>query len=112
MVETMIGFLATSFVGLTYIAHVLESTVINSADVAVLNQMGITQRIDIGFMSIPVPGLNYIQGIMQLGSFDYSTLFTGNAQLLLFLIYSIIFVIGFTLFLTVVGLGVNAIRVH
>jgi len=47
-----------------------------------------------------------------MGQFDYSTIFTGNAQLLLFMIYAITFVVFFVLFLTVVGLAINFFRVH
>lgn len=112
MIYSLVGFLATSFVGLTYVAHVLEGSMIDSTDVAMLNQVGISQVVHLGFLSIPVPGLNFVQGIIQMGSFDYSSIFTGNAQLLLFVVYSITFVVMFAMFLTVIGLGVNAIRTH
>ena len=112
MIYTLVGFLATCFVGVSYIAHVLEGSVYTASDVAVLNQVGISQVVHIGFMSVPVPGLNFVQGIIKMAQFDYSTIFTGNAQLLLFLVYGFSFVMMFALFLTVVSLGVNAIRTH
>jgi len=104
-----IGWLATVFVGMTLINSVLGGVFIASSDVDILNQTSITQKVDIGFMTIPVPNTNFITGIFKMLSFDYS-FFGGMGQLILFGLYSVTFMIAFGLFLTVIGLGVNAIR--
>jgi hypothetical protein len=60
-------------------------------------------------MTIPVPNTNFLSGLFHLVSFDYS-FFGGMGQLIMFGLYSITFMIGFMMFVTVIGIGVNAIR--
>lgn len=104
-----IGVIATIFVGLTIINGVLGGVFVSTSDVAILNQVGLTQKVDIGFMTVPVPNMNFISGLMHMLSFDYS-FFGGMGQLILFGLYAITFMVAFGLFFAVIGLGVNAIR--
>lgn len=112
MPYNLVGFLAFCFVGLTAIARALEKSVMQSTDIAWLNSMGISQSITIGFISVPVPNTNIINGIIKIGQLDYTSIFTGNAQLVLYLLYSVTFVVVFAFVLTIIGVGVNAIRTH
>ena len=104
---SMIGFLATSFVGMTLINRVLEGAFITSADVGILNTMTIAQKVDVGIFSIPVLNLDFFTGIMKLVKWDYS-FFGGNAQIIQFFLYSFTFVVGFILFTIIIGLLYNA----
>jgi hypothetical protein len=104
-----IGWAGTVFLGLTIINSILGGALVSSTDVAILNQVGLTQKVDIGFMTLPVPNTNFISGLFHMISFDYS-FFGGMGQLILFALYSVTFMIGFMLFITVIGLGINAIR--
>lgn len=104
-----IGWAATVFIGLSLINGVVGGALISSSDVDILNQMGITQKVDVGFMTLAVPNTNYIQGLFHLLKFDYS-FFGGMAQIILFALYSVTFMVGFMMFVTVIGLGINAIR--
>jgi len=106
-----IGWAATVFLGLTIINGICGGVLIGTTDVAILNQMGITQKIDIGFMTLPVPNANFIEGIFHLLSFDYS-FFGGMGQLILYGLYAVTFMVGFSMFVLIIGLGVNAIRVR
>lgn len=104
-----IGFLGTVFVGLTYINRTLEGAWISANDVAILNQMSLTQKVDIGFMSLPVPNTSFLSGIYHMMLGDYS-FFGGNGQMIYFIFQSITFMVSFMLFVTVISLGINAIR--
>lgn len=104
-----IGWAATVFLGMTLINAILGGALVSSSDVAILNQTGLTQKVDIGFMTLPVPNTNFISGLMHMLSWDYS-FFGGMGQLILFALYAVTFVIAFMLFITVIGLGINAIR--
>ncbi len=104
-----IGVLGTMFLGLTTINHILGGTWINTTDVSILNQMRITQNVAVGFISIPIPGLGYFQGVMALLKGDYS-LFAGNAQFIYFLFQTITFMIGFAMLILILSIAVNAIR--
>jgi hypothetical protein len=104
-----IGFLGTLFVGLTLISQICGGAFFSTTDVAIMNQISITQMVDIGFMSLVVPNTNFLSGIYHMMTFDYG-FFSGNGQLILFAIYSITFMVSFMLFITVIGLGINAIR--
>lgn len=107
-----IGWLGSVFIAMTLICNIMTGTLLNESDVAILQQQKITQDVTVGFISIPIPGLNYITGIMRLMDFkEYNeVIFTGNAQIIYYFLSGVVFVIGFTLFITVIGLGVNAIR--
>jgi len=104
-----IGWAATVFIGLTLISGILGGVLVSSTDIAILNQMGLSQKVDIGFMTLPVPNTNFISGLFHCLSFDYP-FFGGMGQLILFGMYAVTFMVGFMMFLTVIGLGINAIR--
>ena len=107
MPVNLIGFLATSFVGMTIINRVLEGSFITASDVGILNTMSITQKVDVGLFSIPVLNLSFFQGITRLVLWDYS-FFGGNAQIIQFFLYSFTFVVSFILFTIIIGLLYNA----
>lgn len=104
---SVIGFLATSFVGMTLINRVLEGAFITASDVGVLNTMTITNKVDVGLFSIPVLNLDFFKGITRLVLWDYS-FFGGNAQIIQFFLYSFTFVVSFILFILIIGLLYNA----
>jgi hypothetical protein len=108
-----IGVLVTIFIGMTLICNVMQGTdFITADDRDILDNQGMTQEIDIGFFSIPVPGLNYVTGIIRMLDFkEYNDIiFTGNAQIIYFIMAGISFIVGFFIFISVLQLGVNAIR--
>lgn len=108
-----IGWLVTVFIGLTLIMNILSGTsLITDADRDKLDQQKMTQSVDIGFFSIAIPGSGYIKGIMELLDFkEYNDiLFTGNAQIIYFVLVGVSFIVMFFLFVTLLGLAVNAIR--
>lgn len=106
-----IGWLATVFLGLTVINRILTGAWISSADVAILNQARLTQNVNFGIFSVPIPSTSYLQGIFDLLKGDYS-FFSGNAQIFYFFFQTVTFMIGFALFVMLVSIAVNAIRVR
>ena len=104
-----IGWLATSFLGLTIINRILEGTFISAADVEILNQTSITQNVSFGFFSVPIPGAGFIAAIWKMLSADYS-FFSGNAQVFYFFYQTVTIMIGFGLVITLISIAVNAIR--
>jgi len=104
-----IGIIGLVFVGMTLINCVLGGAFVTTADVSIMNDVGLTQKVDLGFITLPVPNLNFISGLMHMLSFDYS-FFGGMGQLIVFALYSITFMIAFALFLSLIGIGINAIR--
>lgn len=108
-----IGVLVTIFLGLTLICNVMSgSGLITTQDRNRLDQQKMTQSVDIGFFSISIPGSGYISGLMHMIDFrEYNnTLFTGNAQIIYFALVGISFIVMFMLFVSLLGLAVNAIR--
>jgi hypothetical protein len=104
-----IGWLATVFLGFTIINRILEGTWIGATDVAILNNARITQNVNFGFFSIPLPSTSYFQGILQMLRGDYS-FFAGNAQIFYFFFQTVTFMIGFAMLVLMIGIAVNAIR--
>ena len=104
-----IGVIGLIFVGMTLINSVLGGAFVSSADVAIMNNVGLTQKVDLGFITLPVPNMNFISGLMHMLTFDYS-FFGGMGQLIIFGLYSITFMIAFALFISLIGIGINAIR--
>lgn len=102
-----IGFLGTSFVGMTFINRVLEGRFITSSDVGILNQMSLLTKVDIGLFSIPTINTSYFSGLFHLIKWDYS-FFGGNAQIIQFFLYSFTFAVMFILLLAILGLLWNA----
>jgi len=105
------GWTATAFVGMTLINGVLGGELFTSMDLEVLNQIGISQGIDIGFMSFPVPNTNVFSGLMRMLTFDYS-FFGGNAQIILYFLYGVTLMISIFLVITLIGIAVNAFRIR
>lgn len=107
----IIGFLGSVFFGLTLINRTLEGKFITSSDVGFMNMLSVTQKINVGFISIPIPNVNYISGVFRMMKMDdYTFLNAGNGQLLMFALYTLSFMVGFFLFITIVSMGVNFIR--
>lgn len=104
-----IGWAVSVFLGLTLISGILGGTMLTATDIAYLNQMGLTQKVDFGFFTLPIPNTNYISGLYHMLIFDYP-MFGGMGQLIMFGLYSITFMIGFGLFITLIGIAVNKIR--
>lgn len=103
----LIAFLAFCFVGFTLINRILEGQFITGSDVGILNQMSIWGRLDLGFFSIPVPNVTYIQGMFHLVTWDYS-FFGGNAQIMQFFLYSLTFALSIAFLLIIVGILFSA----
>ena len=98
------------FIGLTLINRVLEGAFINAADVSVLNDTLIFRPANLfGMFNIPVLNLSYFtSGIPHLLKWDYS-FFGGNAAILSYLMYSFTAMVGFLLFIIIIGLAYQAL---
>jgi preprotein translocase subunit SecE len=83
-----------------------------SVDIAHMQNLGITQSLTVGWFSLPVPNMNFIGGVMRMLDFkEYnSVLFTGNAEIIYYLLSTISFMVAFSLFIMIISIGVNAIR--
>lgn len=106
---TLIGFLGSSFIGFTLLNRIIEGAWIKSADVAIMQTLTITQNVQVGFFSIPVPNTSYISGLMRLVQWDYS-FFGGNAQIIQFFLYSLTFAVAVSLLMIILGVIVNYFR--
>lgn len=104
-----VGWAVSIFLGLTLISGILGGTLLTSSDVGIMNQMGLTQKVDLGFFTLPVPNTHYLTGLWDMLTFQYP-MFGGMSQLIVFGMYSITFMFGFALFITLMGLAVNKIR--
>lgn len=108
-----IAVLATIFLGISIIVNVMAGSMfVTAQDRDKLDQQKMTQSVDIGFIHFSIPGSGYINGLLQLMDFkEYNaTLFTGNAEIIYFALTGITFMIGFGLFVTLLGIAANAIR--
>jgi len=107
-----VGFLGTVYIGLTLICRMLEGAFMTAADIAHMQDLGITQAINIGWFSLTVPNINFISGLMKMLDFkEYNqVLFAGNAQILYYFLTTISFMVAFTFFITIISIGINAIR--
>src|SRR3990172_6690683 len=104
-----IGWLATTFLGFTFINRILEGTWLVAADIAILNQQKITQNVSFGFFSIPIPGAGFLNGVWNMLQGDYS-FFGGNAEIFYYLFQTVTFMIGFSFVVLLISVAVNAIR--
>jgi len=102
----LVGFLSMSWVGLTAYNRFLEGAVITLIDVGHLNDLRIMTKVQVGIFSIPVPNLNFMEGIIRLVKWDYS-FFGGDAQIFTFFMYAVSFALGFMLFMMIIGLLYN-----
>ncbi|MFC1904657.1 hypothetical protein ACFLXT_02720 [Chloroflexota bacterium] len=109
----LVGFLAMCWIGLTLINRVLVGEFITANETAWANYFAFTQKMEIlGFFSMPVINFDFFtQGIPSLLKWDYSV-FGGNAQLIQYMLYSINAVVGFMIFMTIIGILYNAFRVR
>lgn len=103
----LIAFLGFNFVGFTLINRILEGQFITGSDVSILNQMSVWGSMDLGFFSIPVPNVTYIEGMFHLVTWDYS-FFGGNAQIMQFFLYSMTFALSIVFLIIIVGILFNA----
>lgn len=101
----IIGFLTTVFIGLSIINSVLgKQILVNSAVTSQLNNVMMFRPVNLGIMTFPVPNLSFItDGLPHLVNFQYS-FFGGNAQVIMWFMYSATAVVAFTMFLAIVGL--------
>ena len=102
----VIGTLTTIMIGFAIIAHVLEGSWINSVDVAYFNAIVIFKSMSVfGWFSIPIPNLSFITtGLPRLLDFDnWTTIFTGNAAIISYLLYAFSAFVAFALFIAIVG---------
>lgn len=107
-----IGFLGTIYIILTVICRTMESTFMTAADVALLQDLGVTQVMKIGWYSLPAPNLNIFSGLMRILDFsEYNAiLFTGNAQIIYYILACVSFMVAVFLALQLLSIAVNAIR--
>lgn len=103
----LIGFLVFGFVGMTAWNRILEGTLITAADVTHLNDLRIMTQVQVGIFAVPVPNLNFIEGVIRLVKWDDYSFFGGNAQMFTFFLYSLTFALGFMLFMMIIGLLYN-----
>lgn len=106
----LIGFLAQSWIGLTIISRIMEGQLITSAEAGWANHFAFLQDFNVfGIIHIPVINFEFFsKGIPMLLKWDYSTIFTGNAQMIEYLLYSLTAVMCFIIFSIIVGMAFNA----
>jgi hypothetical protein len=97
-----VGFLSLIFIGMTLLNRILEGNFILGSDLAVVNQLTVFSNLNIfGFISIPVPNLDFIiTGIPRLIKFDYS-FFGGSAGFFQYALYSLTAAMSFGLFIMI-----------
>lgn len=110
----LIGFLAFVFVGFTVLNRFLEGAFLNSGDVSVLSNLTITREQSIfGYFTIPVPNTDFFfEGLPMLLNFKEYSFFDGNAQMFLYLLYTVTAVVAFLLFTVIIGMASNFLIKH
>lgn len=104
-----IGWTATVYLIFTIINRVLGSGFLSAEDIIIMNKLSVTQNVEIGFFSIPIPNISFMNGVMNMLQGNY-TFFGGNAQFFYFLFQTVTFMIGFFIVVTLISIAVNAIR--
>lgn len=101
----LIGFLATVFIGLSIINSILGGQILNNSNVySQFNNVMMFRPVNLGIITFPVPNLSFItDGLPHLVNFQYS-FFGGNAQMIMWFLYTASAALAFALFLAVVGL--------
>jgi len=99
----LIAFLATVFVGLTIVNHIMGGAFVSTQDIDILNKTNVVSTYNLGILSIPIPNTTYLSGILHMIKWDYS-FFGGNAGLILFFLYSITFAVMVVLIFSVLSL--------
>lgn len=99
-----IGFLASSFLGLTLINNILAKELIMADDIGVFNDIMFTQTFQIyDLFSMPIINFGFFtDGVPNMLRWDY-TFFGGNAQLITYFLYSITAVVALIIFMMAVG---------
>jgi len=108
-----VGVVLTIFIGLTLITNVMSgSGFITQSDRDILDNQKMTTEVDLGIVSIPIPGSGYVNGLIRMLDFkEYNDiLFTGNAQIIYFALTGISFMVLLFLFITLIGAMVNKFR--
>lgn len=109
----LIGFLSMAWLGLTGINRVMEGQMMQSAETAHLNTLMFTQQITVaGLWSLPVINTDFFtNGLPALLDWEKYTFFTGNAQMIQYLLYSINSIVSFVMLTLIIGfLASNLIR--
>ena len=101
----LIGFLATSFLGMTLLNRIAAGAFIEAADIAIANTLTITREQEVfGLFTIPIINTDFFfTGIPRLIKWDYSY-FGGNAAIFSYFLYSLTFAVAFGLFTIIIGL--------
>ena len=107
-----VGWAGTIYIILTLICRIIESAFLTQADLTTLQQIGVTQTATYGWFSMPAPNLNIFDGLMRILDFsEYNNvLFTGNAQIIYYILACASFMVAFFLAITLLSIAVNAIR--
>lgn len=94
----LIGFLASSWIGLTLINRLMEAQFITSTETNFLNSFAFTTNYKVlGFISVPILNPSFVDGLVHLFKWDYS-FFGGNAIIIQYMLYSFTLVGSFMLF--------------
>jgi len=103
-----IGFLATVFVGMTWLNRMAEGVMIAADEIGIMNTLTITHDQTIsGLFSVPVLNTDFFFiGIPRLVKWDYS-FFGGNAAIFKYFLYSLTFALTFMLFVVIIGMVSN-----
>lgn len=106
------GFVGTIYIILTLICRTMESTFLTAADVALMQSIGVTQVMKVGWYSLPAPNMNIFSGLMRILDFsEYNDiLFTGNAQIIYYILACVSFMVALFLAIQLLAIAVNAIR--
>lgn len=107
-----VGWLGTIYIVLTLICRTIESAFFTQADLAALQNIGVTQSMTFGWFSLPAPNLNIFDGLMRILDFsEYNAvIFTGNAQIIYYILATASFMVAIFLVITLISIAVNAIR--
>lgn len=100
----MIGWLGTIFAGATILNRIAGASLVEAADVAVMNTLTITRDMNVwGLFHMPVLNTDFFfTGIPRLVKWDYSY-FGGNAAIIQFMLYAITFAVAFGIVLIFAG---------
>lgn len=103
-----IGFLATSFAGMTWLNRLLEGKMIEADEIGIMNTLTLTHEQSIyGLFTMPVINTDFFfVGIPRLVKWDYS-FFGGNAAIFQYFLYSLTFALTFMLFIILIGVIAN-----
>jgi hypothetical protein len=104
----LFGFLISLFVVFTQINRVIGGVFLNSYDATMIKRIAMFTTTNIYGLDIMTPNLGYFDGLGNLFNLNY-TFFGGNADMLLFLIYSITGAAALILFISVAYIAWGAL---